>query len=118
VTEVNLSAGDHHRQEGRLTDELGDKAVLRPLVDGAWRVELHDAPGVDDRDAVRHGQRLALVVRDVDGGHAQLVVQLAQFDLHVFAQLLVQRRKWFVHQHDAWLEHHGTGQGNPLALPA
>ena len=55
---------------------------------------------------------------DVDRGHAQRVVELAQLELHVFAQLLVQGRQGFVHQHDPRLEHHGARQCHALALPA
>ena len=55
---------------------------------------------------------------DVDRGHAQLLVQLAQLNLHVLAQLFVQGRQRLVHQHDAGLKHHGASQGHALALAA
>ena len=73
---------------------------------------------IDDGDAIRHGQRLALVVRDVDRGRAELLVQPAQLDLHVLAQLLVERRQRLVHQHDARLEHDGARERHALALAA
>ena len=88
------------------------------VVDGARGVALHEAPVVDDRDAVRHGQRLALVVGDVDRGHAELLVQVPQLDLHVVAQLLVERRQRLVHQQDPRLEDDGPGERHPLLLAA
>ena len=45
-------------------------------------------------------------------------MQLTQLDLHMLAQLLVEGRKRLVHQHDARLKHHGTGQRHALALAA
>ncbi len=73
---------------------------------------------VEHGDAVAHGQGFALVVRDVDEGDAELLVQVLQFDLHVFAQLLVQRAQGLVHQHQLGFEHHGPGQRHALLLPA
>ena len=73
---------------------------------------------IDHGDTVRHRQRFALIVRDVDGGHAQLLVQAAQLDLHVLAQLLVERRQRLVHQQNARLEHDRACQRHALALPA
>ena len=55
-------------------------------------VDLPEAAVVDHCDAVRHGQRLALVVRDIDRGDAEPLVQVAHLDLHLLAQLLVERR--------------------------
>ena len=45
-------------------DELGDEARRGPLVDVGRIADLLDAPGVHHGDAVRHDERLALVVRD------------------------------------------------------
>ncbi|MEM9766128.1 MAG: ATP-binding cassette domain-containing protein, partial [Pseudomonadota bacterium] len=53
---------------------------------------LHEQLGmtmVDDGDTVRHRQRLALVMRHIDRGHAKLFVEVTKLDLHPVAQLLV-----------------------------
>ena len=46
---------------------------------------------IDYGNAIRHRQRFALIVGDVDGGHAELFVQLPQLDLHVLAEFFIQR---------------------------
>ena len=43
-------------------------------------------------------------------------MQLLQLDLHVLAQLLVERAQRFVHQHQLRLEHQCAGQGHALLL--
>ena len=62
-------------------------------------------PVVEHGDAVRQGHRLGLVVGDVDHGHAELAVQAADLQLHLLAQMLVERRQRLVHQHHPRLEH-------------
>ncbi len=57
-------------------------------------------------------------MRDVDEGDAQLPVQRLQLDLHVLAQLLVERAQRLVHQHELGVEHQRPGQGHALLLPA
>ena len=52
-------------------DEGGDEGVARTPVDVERRADLADAPFAHDDDQVRHGHRLALVVRDDDGGDAE-----------------------------------------------
>jgi len=46
---------------------------------------------VHHRDPVRHGQRLLLVVGDVDQGDGDLALQLLELELHRLAQALVER---------------------------
>jgi hypothetical protein len=71
---------------------------------------------VEDADAVRHGQRLALVVRDIDDIDAQPVVQVLDFELHMLAKLLVERAERFVHQYELRLEHQRAGERDALLL--
>src|SRR5262249_14593993 len=106
------------RQEGRFADELGNEAVCRPLIKPAWCVELHDPPALDDSDAIRHGERLALIMRHIDGGHAELLMEAAELDLHMLAQLLVERGERLVHEEDARLEDDGSGERDALTLAA
>ncbi len=69
-------------------------------------------------DAVGHDQRLFLVVGHQDEGDPDLALQLDQFDLHVFAHLLVQRAERFVQQQHLGLQDQRARQRHPLALPA
>ena len=105
-------------QQRAVADEAGDEAVGGRLVEPVDRVDLLDRAVVEHRDAVAHRQRLALVVRDVDEGHAELAVQFLQLDLHVLAQLLVQRAQRLVHQHQLRLEHQRARQRHALLLAA
>ena len=88
--------------------------IVQPL----RAIDLDQPPVLEDRDAVAHRQRLALVVGDVDDRGADPLVQLAQFDLHRLPQLLVERRQRLVHQDQARLEDHGACQRHALALAA
>ena len=66
-----LLADDVAFEDVHVADELGDEAGLRLLVDLARRRHLHDPAVVHHGDAVGHGHRLFLVVRDDDEGHAE-----------------------------------------------
>src|SRR5690606_13883434 len=68
--------------------EAGHEAVARRFVQRVGGTDLLDDALVEHRDAVAHGQGLALVVGDVDECDAQLPVQRLELELHVFAQLL------------------------------
>ena len=69
-------------------------------------------------DPVRHRQRFVLVVRDVDHRDAQPLVQPAHLELHLLAELLVERAERLVHQHQLRLEHERASDGDALLLPA
>ncbi|MPL94881.1 hypothetical protein SDC9_41040 [bioreactor metagenome] len=101
-----------------LADELGDEAVLRPLVKLVRRGKLLDPAVVEHRDAVRHGQCLALIVGDIDHGDAKPFVQRLDLELHVLAQLLVEGAERFVHQHQLGVEDQGPGERDALLLAA
>src|SRR5918993_212096 len=78
---------------------------------------LNDAV-VKDGDAIRHRQRLGLIVRDVHDGDAEPLVKMLDLELHLLAQLLVERAERFVHQHQRRLVDQGPRDGDPLLLPA
>ena len=77
-----------------------------------------DAAIVEHGDAVRHGQRLALIMGDIDHRDAEAFVQALDFELHMLAQLLVQGAKRFVHQDQLGIEHQRAGQRDALLLAA
>ena len=81
-----------------LADEIGDEAVGRRVIDLAGAADLHDAAAAHDADGVAHRQRLFLVVGDQDEGDADLALQVLQLDLHVAAQLAVERGQRLVEQ--------------------
>ncbi len=69
-------------------------------------------------DVIGQHQRLGLVVRDVDEGRAEGALQLLQLELHVLAQLHVERAQGLVEQQQCRLEHHAAGDRDALALAA
>ena len=69
-------------------------------------------------DAVRHGHRLDLVVRHVDEGRAEALVQLGELGAHVDAQLRVEVRQRLVHEEHVRMPDHGAAERDALALAA
>ena len=55
-------------------------------------------------------------MRHVHKGHTQTAVQGLDFNLHVLAQLFVQRAQRFVHQHQLRIKDQRAGQGYTLLL--
>src|SRR5690242_3688549 len=51
-----------------------------------------------DRDAVRHCERLFLIMRDEQEGDAGFTLNAAQLELHGFTQAFVERAEWLVEQ--------------------
>ena len=96
----------------------GDEAAARPVVEILGPPDLRHQAFVHDGDAVRHGERFFLVVRDVDEGDAEIGMQAAHLELQVLAQLLVERAQRLVHQQQARLEDDGAGERHPLLLAA
>ena len=71
---------------------------------------------VHHRDAVRHRQRLTLVVGDIDERDADLALDPLQLDLHVLAELQVERAEWLVEEQCPGVVHQRAGQRDPLLL--
>jgi malonyl CoA-acyl carrier protein transacylase len=69
-------------------------------------------------DAVGHGHGLDLVVRDVDRGRLQALVQRLDLGAHRHAQLGVQVGQRLVEQEDLGVAHDGAAHGHALALAA
>ena len=82
----------------RDADEAGDELGLRLLVHLRRRADLLDPALVEHGDAVAHRERLFLVVRDVDERDAEVALQRLQEDLHLLAQLQVERAERLVEQ--------------------
>jgi hypothetical protein len=104
-------------QVGR-AQEVSHVGVCGLLVDLAGGADLHDPARVHHGQPVRHGQRLFLVVGDVEKGDADLFLQRLQLDLERPAELGVQRAERLVQQQHGRLEHEGAGQRDPLLLAA
>ena len=99
-------------------DEAGDELRARPLVDVLRRAELLDPAAVHHRDEVGGGHRLGLVVGDVDRGVAVGVVQAADLEAHLLAQIGVEVGQRLVEQQRLRLDDQGAGERDALLLAA
>ena len=71
--------------------------VAGSIVDLERSAELLDPPLAHDDDAVGHRHRLGLVVRHVDEGRLQPLVQPLELGAHVDPELGVEARERLVH---------------------
>ena len=99
-------------------DEVRDKARDGSLVDGLRRVDLKESALVHDPDTVAHGDRLLLVMCDVDEGDTNLALQVLQLGLHLLAEFEVEGAERFVEEEHLGSVDQRSGKGNPLLLPA
>jgi len=102
--------GQLARHDVRAADEARDERRRRAGVEHAWRVELLDPAVIEHGDAIRHRQRLALVVRDEHERDAEPPLQILQLDLHFFAQLQVERAERLIQQQHRRLIDQGSRQ--------
>ena len=71
-----------------------------------------------DGDAIAHRHRLDLVVRDVDRGHIELLLQPRDLGARLHAQLRVEVRQRLVHQEGLRMADDRATHGDALALAA
>ncbi len=88
------------------------------FVDLGGRPHLLHAAAPEDGEPVAHGERLLLVVGDVDEGDAQRLLERLQLDLHLLAQLQVERSEGLVEEEHAGAVDEGAGQRDALPLAA
>ena len=94
------------------------KADVRRVVDLLGRADLLEAAAAHHRDAVGHGERLFLVVRHEHEGDADVALDALQLELHLAAQLEVERRERLVEQQRARVVHERARERDALALAA
>ena len=89
------------------------------LVDLARRADLLEAALGEHGDAVAHRQRLVLVVGDVDERDPrQLALDALELELHLLAQLEVERAERLVEQQHPRAVDERAGERDALALAA
>ena len=88
------------------------------IVDVGRRADLLDATVVEDREPVAHREGLALVVRDVDERDADAALEALQFQLHLLAELEVERAERLVEQQHARTVDERTRERHALPLSA
>ena len=99
-------------------DETGDERRGRSVVDLLRSAHLFDATFVEHRDPGAHRQRLTLVVGDEHERDADGVLDRLELDLHLLAELEVERAERLVEQQHAGLVDQRPGERDALTLPA
>ena len=79
---------------------------------------LLDASAAHDRDARGQRHRLDLVMRDIDDGRAEFLVQALELNAHLGPQLGVQVGQRFIEQEHLGLLHQCSADGDALTLAA
>ena len=79
---------------------------------------LLDPAVAHDDDHVAHRQRLLLVVGHVDEGDPDLALELLELDLHLVAELAVERAERLVEQQHRRVVDERPSQGDALLLTA
>ena len=110
--------GNAAGQRVDIADEVGHELGGGVIVHLVGRADLLDIALVEHGDSVGEGQRLLLIVGDVDGGDAELPLHLFQLVAQLYAQLGVQIGKRLVHADDGRLHHQRAGDGHALLLAA
>ena len=87
----------HHAvQDVGLADEIGHEGVGGLVINVLRAAHLLDGAALHHHHGVRHGEGFLLVVGDVDEGDLQALLDALELDLHLFAQLEVQRAEGLV----------------------
>src|SRR5439155_2329442 len=89
---------------------------LRPLVQLIRASQLLDPALAHDGDGVGHRHGLFLVMRDVDEGDPDVVLDRLQFELHLLAELQVERSERLVEEQDAGTVYERARERHALLL--
>jgi hypothetical protein len=115
-----MSARDRAGQKihPRRADKAGDGQRLRSFVEHIRFGVLLDPAGPHHRDAGGQRHRLDLVVRHIDDGRSEALMQALQLDPHLGAQLGIEIGQRLVEQKHLGLLHQCSSNRDPLALTA
>lgn len=111
-----MGVGASDRVDVRGTYEVGHEGGGRAAVDRLRRADLVDPPAAHHHDAVRHGQRLRLVMPHVDRRETGLALQAADLAAHLIAQFRVEVGQRLIEQHHARPDRERSRQRHPLLL--
>ena len=115
---VALPLGHLAADDVVVAHEAGDELGGRLGGDRQRIGDLLDAGVVHDDDPVGHGQRLFLVVRDVDEHQAQLALEVAELDAHPQLEQAVEVAERLVEEQRLRLGDKHAGERDPLLLAA
>ena len=116
--EVHVPVDDVAVEHVGGADEAGDERGGRVVVDVGRRARLLHAALVHHDDLVGELERLLLVVRHEEAGHAELAVELVEPAPEVLAHLRVERAERLVEQQHLWPRRERPGERHALPLPS
>src|SRR5450755_2167175 len=99
-------------------DESCNECGRGLVVELLGRTALLKAAAVHDRDVIGEDECLRLIVGDIDKGCAKGCLQLLQLNLHMLAQLQVERAQGLIEEQQRRLKHQAARNRNPLSLAA
>src|SRR5262245_38236683 len=105
-------------EDRRLADEIGDEQGRRVEIDAVRAADLLDPALIHHRNQIGEREGLALVMRDEDEGAADLLMDAAQFLLHLVAQLEIERCERLIEEQYLGPHDERAGKSNPLLLAA
>ena len=105
-------------QEVGIADKVGNELTDGMVVDLVGGTHLGDLAGVHNDDLVGDGHGLGLVMGDIDGGDARLLLNAADLGTHGDPELGIQVGKRLVKQQHTGLHNQGSCQGDTLLLAA
>src|SRR5260370_3860128 len=97
-------------------DKAGSEDRARIAVNLFGLVELFDVSLGHYRDAIRNSQGLFLVVRHIDGGHLELLLDAADLVTQGNAYFSIEGREGFIEQEYLGFDGQGTSQSDALLL--
>ena len=109
---------DRHKVHGRRANEARDKGAGRLLVDIERCADLFYGTGVHDDKDISERHSLKLVMGNIDTGHAQLPLQVLDFNAHLATKLGIEIGKRLIEKEHFRAADNGTAHGDALTLTA
>src|SRR5829696_9571447 len=98
--------------------EARDEGRVRPIVDLLRRAGLRDPPGIHHDDPIGHRHRLLAIVRDVDRGEAEAILERLDLLAQLHAHLGVEVRQRLVEEEELRVDGERAPERHALALAA
>ncbi len=108
----------HSVQNIALSDKISDKRILRFIINILRASHLLDVPIIHNNDGIRHGERFLLVMGHINEGDFKRLLYPFQLNLHLLAQLEVQRPQRFIQQQYPRMVDQRACNRDPLLLSA
>ena len=107
-----------YQVHGWRADELGHEDSLWVVIQVRAGADLLYQSMIQQDDALSQSHGLDLIVRHVDCGCAETLVQLGQLNSHLHPELGVKIGQWLIEEEYVRTANNGASHGDPLALPS